>query len=146
MRQYSNVNLLHNLRISYSHFESVPLFKLAVLVDLTVFCLVSTQWTKECFSLCVFCFLRLLFCFITIFLYTNWSTKQFRRRMGVDHEFRWIWLIKYSFSLVFFEIYHVTFLSKKIIVNDKFHSPAELNNAKLWENFGFEKTTPTPPC
>lgn len=66
--------------------------------------------------------------------------------MGVDHEFRWIWLIKYSFSLVFFEIYHVTFLSKNIIVNDKFHSPAELNNAKLWENFGFEKTTPTPPC
>lgn len=65
--------------------------------------------------------------------------------MGVDHEFRWIWLIKYSFSLVFFEIYHVTFLSKKIIINDKFHSPAELNNAKLWENFGFEKTTPTPP-
>lgn len=54
--------------------------------------------------------------------------------------------MKYSFSLVFFEIYHVTFLSKKIIINDKFHSPAELNNAKLWENFGFEKTTPTPPC
>ena len=24
MRQYSNVNLLHNLRISYSHFECTP--------------------------------------------------------------------------------------------------------------------------
>lgn len=82
------------------------------------------------FFICILLSQTFIF-FITIFFYTNWSAKQFRRRMGVDHEFRWIWLIKYSFSLVFFEIYHVTFLSKKNIINDKFHSPAELNNAKL---------------
>lgn len=84
------------------------------------------------FFICILLSQTFIF-FITIFFYTNWSAKQFRRRMGVDHEFRWIWLIKYTFSLVFFEIYHVTFLSKKIIINDKFHSPAELNNARNCE-------------
>lgn len=145
MRQYSNVNLLHNLRISYSHFECTPFLACCIgRFD----GILSRQYAMNKRMLFFVCFLlsQTFIFFITIFFYTNWSAKEFRRRMGVDHEFRWIWLIKYSFSLVFFEIYHVTFLSKKIIINDKFHSPAELNNAKLWENFGFEKTTPTPPC
>lgn len=93
------------------------------------------------FFICILLSQTFIF-FITIFFYTNWSAKQFRRRMGVDHEFRWIWLIKYSFSLVFFEIYHVTFLSKKIIINDKFHSPAELNNAKLEKILVLKKLLP----
>ena len=93
------------------------------------------------FFICILLSQTFIF-FITIFFYTNLSAKQFRRRMGVDHEFRWIWLIKYSFSLVFFEIYHVTFLSKKIIINDKFHSPAELNNAKLEKILVLKKLLP----
>ena len=93
------------------------------------------------FFICILLSQTFIF-FITIFFYTNWSAKQFRRRMGVDHEFRWIWLIKYTFSLVFFEIYHVTFLSKKIIINDKFHSPAELNNAKLEKILVLKKLLP----
>ena len=93
------------------------------------------------FFICILLSQTFIF-FITIFSYTNWSAKQFRRRMGVDHEFRWIWLIKYGFSLVFFEIYHVTFLSKKIIINDKFHYPAELNNAKLEKILVLKKLLP----
>ena len=93
------------------------------------------------FFICILLSQTFIF-FITIFFYTNWSAKQFRRRMGVDHEFRWIWLIKYTFSLVFFEIYHVTFLSKKIIINDKFHYPAELNNAKLEKILVLKKLLP----
>lgn len=93
------------------------------------------------FFICILLSQTFIF-FITIFFYTNWSATQFRRRMGVDHEFRWIWLIKYSFSLVFFEIYHVTFLSKKNIINDKFHSPAELNNAKLEKILVLKKLLP----